>query len=818
MVPLGCWLLMTVAGTAGFTAENAAGVTGRWQDWFDAPVAEATVVLTSRLDEADYLARRQAVLAQLDREKLATTADIAFGFSVKSVFKDSQASSQGIQPGDLILAVGGQRSDPLMPGRFGMLRDQGEQELLVEQATGRLATMKVRPGFFGINYGWIFPRFGALCLTEEKPGQPWDEDLIVAGVMVHQDQALAETALARAWQSGYRGAVGTAIAAALAHYQFNHDLALVRGQRALGGIRRDRAQGVAYQTAGAALMSGRLATAARLIAEYRMEGWFPQLPQLKISAQLRADMAPPRFPIEQATLGPVIEMKTLINPLVRYSYREMNAIRSDKPFTLAAKADELHYKQWGPRVKNGMLSIQVTLDKARPGEEHDGSVDLSLRCWHGNHPEPTTLIVQMDRSGLLSLFQPDVPALRLGRQPGFAAGKPLSIQIAMVDRTLELSADGKRIYVSPAYLPRHRQGDDPLGLSWNLLVKGGRATFAVHSWRSVGKPLPPDAPRAWFEDPLAKAQALQKADQHDAALEVLTAARQHHDWNVEAAIGDELMRRERYAEARTAFESWASSSGDPIAWLFWGSASLLAEPTTAPAVVDRLRREVRTTETWAYVGELNRFVTSLRQAGQVEASISFLIPLERSRDANPPYQLFCSYLALGDWRKARLTAARIYEAGDLNALYRCHVRFVDAALAIKLGDEPPSLDPIREIIDKGRVPPTVALALAYFGGALSEQEIERRSATVESGVIWRYYRGLRALALNDHATARQEFESTRTAVPNSIERWAAGDLLLWLAKNPDRTPAPTTTAWPYQRPDYAPDPPAPPTKPGADDF
>lgn len=198
----------------------------RAQDWRLGEAGVPEFIPTERIPAEIYQRRKADILRGLDRAQLATTADVLFSYGISQVDPDTVASAQGIVAGDEILRVGQHPCDPLMPYALKAFRGEGVQEILLERSQGRLITHSVKPGRWGIGLAEVNPRLAAIYLADESQAGPWDDDMLVACVAAYRDGELAESALAQGKAAGYHGAIGHAIAAAIAHQRFQHEAAV----------------------------------------------------------------------------------------------------------------------------------------------------------------------------------------------------------------------------------------------------------------------------------------------------------------------------------------------------------------------------------------------------------------------------------------------------------------------------------------------------------------------------------------------------------------------------------------------------------------
>ena len=284
-------------------------------------------------------------------------------------------------------------------------------------------------------------------------------------------------------------------------------------------------------------------------------------------------------------------------------------------------------------------------------------------------------------------------------------------------------------------------------------------------------------------------------------------------------IGDLHLKTPDYLSAATAYERWAEESNDPQAWLCWAHARLQADPQAAAEVVTTITKRVTSTGPWAHAKLINQVMTALRHAGQEAACLRFLLPMRDSWNAAPLYQLLFTQLVTTDWRSARKTAALLLERQGLRLNFEIHTRLVDAAVAIQLGDKPPGLVKVSELAQRDGVLPHVAVGFAYLGGEITAEDAEARSTTLPVGALWRYYRGLKAMAMGDHEQATKNFTEVVHQFPHEMEGIAARDFLLWLQKVGADPSARTPRNWPYASPTYPATPiPVEPPAPGANDF
>lgn len=816
-------LLLTLVGARFLVAgESPAESLDRLTDWGAESPAVHEFKPVRHLAGDDYLRRKREILRGLDRARLAASIDSLFSYGITKLYPGTVAKSQGVAIGDQILGIGPHRSDPAFPFRFNALRDRegGEQQILLERFPGKLTSYAVKPGRWGVGLGEVSCRLAAIYLGDEAQGLAWDDDMLVACLAVHGDPDLAETALAHGLETGYHGPIGMAVAATIARHRFQHEAAVDWGLKAIEGMRPEHAIGVAWQSAASGLACGRFASACRLIERFKMQDWFPRVDDFAVTAQaLRETYRQIRSPVAVAGQRGFIDLRPFVHPLAPFALHEVEAITEGKPFSVSSGPNRYQPRSWSPRVGNFSLSVRMTFDKPATGLEQDGLMVIGMSSWPSASKDAPYLKVRILRSGIIKLAFNEFVDLYLGRIPSIERLESTTIQISVIDRLAEVTANGTRIYLGPIQFSPVSDDQAPLTQSWDMSVNAAKATFQVLAWEALAPPTGADGAPAQRKAPTSLAAELEQTGRRDEALALLDQVSPFHDPVIHRAIGDMHMRALAFDPAAHAYRHWAEGSRDPHAWLLWADARLKAVPSAAAEVAATLGEQVSSTTAWAHSKAINHVGIALRHGGQQEACLRFLLPLQESGNAGPLYQLFSTQVLVGDWRGARKTASTLLAQRVLRINFEIHARLVDSVLAIRLGEKPPELNSVSDLAQKDEVLPHLALGFAYLGGEITEAEAETRSLTLPSGTRWQYYRGLKALGVGDFATAKNDFSAMKEQFPHEMEGIAAKDFLIWFERTNSESSSVALRTWPYTSPDYPLTPiPVDPPKPGANDF
>ena len=783
--------------------------------------------LTARLDPVAYRQRRDEALARIDRAELVKTADLQFSLKIVHVSAGgTQAERQGLQVGDQILRIGPHAMEPGSASRFNSLRDRLPVEALIERAPGSLIRVQVAPGRWGIQFLGVHCRLGAVFLAGAEASKPGADDLLIACQMARSDVDVAETALEAAYQAGYRGAIGWAVASSIAFTRCQHEQALALGLRAVDELPAQHAVGIGWQSACLAMISGRLLQAQALAKRFHLEAYFPELqPMIE---QVASQSPPTGWPADLAIAAeqrPHLELRSQVNQIAPYNYSEMQRIHDGKSFQMEANEMEEHAEtEWGPRIRDGALEVETAFTEPKKGAEQQGNIVIGLNRWPENLPSQTSLLV-IERSGAIYLrVNEPKDEQYLGRSEAVAQRKPIRVTFRVIDRIVQVAIDELTVYHLPLQLGSPLAPQARLALSFSFVVQGAEATFTVKSWKSFGQ--------ATDDETAAKTRTQEAAalisgitEQNRAArLKQLRLLAPYFDWNIQRILGSELAIAKAWQEAEPELETWATASGDPQAWQQWGISVLLQEPLDAKkvdAVIKRLGREVDDFEPWvANNYHLVLFGYGLRRAGKSAQLIAWMQPLMNKEHVGPGLQLYYAQLTKGDWTGARKTLGELIKR-NLLAHWEVHVRLMDAMLATLTKDPLPSLRPIHEQITSGKVPEYFALALAHLTGEQPPAVLQEKSKGLEDGGLWIFYRGLRSFAEHDFAAARNDFSEIVKTFPGSLERYPAEELRQWMTDHGDvPTELPERRMpWPYSPIENAPTPlPVTVPKPGAEDF
>lgn len=265
-----------------------------------------------RLKGDSWTSRFAAARAALPAPGARDNARPAYSTRVIEVYDGSQAGELGIRPGDMAIAIDDR---PILGIRsFGDLRTQGRQTLRLWSPDKGVTTLDIKPGPLGVRMQetWL-PDVAYRQSGERDP--KWDDLVLVAAATWDKDEFLAETALARAAQAGYRGWLTPALMARLCEVNGRHREALDFGWFAKDRIPPEQARPLFVGIVSSALLCGQIEWAVKQIDEWKaydilLLSWDPSEVRRRLQAAGAGDGSLPT-PCQAAAHLPWSDLETL---------------------------------------------------------------------------------------------------------------------------------------------------------------------------------------------------------------------------------------------------------------------------------------------------------------------------------------------------------------------------------------------------------------------------------------------------------------------------------------------------------------------------
>jgi hypothetical protein len=154
-----------------------------------------------RLKGDAWKSRFEACRASLPDPAQADDSRPLSGLRILAVAPDTQAKDAGLEAGNYILAIDGQRVFNF--NAFTSLRLDRLQQLLILSSSKGMRAVKVQGGRIGLTTGHAWEP-GLAYLRSKSRNGAWEPFMRVACASWDKDEVLAETALFHAVQAGYR--------------------------------------------------------------------------------------------------------------------------------------------------------------------------------------------------------------------------------------------------------------------------------------------------------------------------------------------------------------------------------------------------------------------------------------------------------------------------------------------------------------------------------------------------------------------------------------------------------------------------------------
>lgn len=198
-------------------------------DPMDFKTPAALPALVARYDDATYRRLAKAARRKIDLDALRAPGRPTSGLLVQDVMPEHQAAKLGIEAGDILMSLDdAQLGSGENEQAIGEARNDQPQQLTFWSRHVGQKTVTIKPGALGI-FCYAGPRLVDHYARSNQRDPKWDDEMLVAASTFMTDPDLAETALFRAQNAGYRGSLLIPLAARIAYFQGRFDDTLAYG-------------------------------------------------------------------------------------------------------------------------------------------------------------------------------------------------------------------------------------------------------------------------------------------------------------------------------------------------------------------------------------------------------------------------------------------------------------------------------------------------------------------------------------------------------------------------------------------------------------
>jgi hypothetical protein len=289
------------------------------------------------LPEAEYVKRLDIAMDGIDLPVLDRSHPPIRGMEVTQIEPGTQGEALGVVVGERMIDVDGVAVDTIPGYHAARHRHSAQKVTMWNRETGR-RVVDLAAGHEGIWIKPVEPHVEAAYLASAGRSPAWDAAMVAACLTFHEDPALALTALAHAYASGYRGhflrPLQAGALAALRRYAESS----TAGEADLDGARTAEGVHGLRTLYGAALVDGRLADAQGVLARFPDLGGPPAA-----AAPYIAALAARRAPLEDPLTAYAAAAHIDLTGMMRCSRTSDDAGFEDMTKTLVDVRDHLDF-------------------------------------------------------------------------------------------------------------------------------------------------------------------------------------------------------------------------------------------------------------------------------------------------------------------------------------------------------------------------------------------------------------------------------------------------------------------------------------------